>query len=298
MSYDIIYNKQGIRLRRTGEVIIMLLAGSNNCFEVGNGRRNGRRVRSWEAHRFFNRKGKLSEKPDIILKNLEKTLRKETRRHRKPFYDEKPPTAKEIIERYGWYAGIAVGGGACADTSWPKYQGVYVNAIKKALTIEELDARGVHLYFTPGWFYNQEGNVPPPAASLSADIRTEKEYFTLLKEWKAWQEISGKQFYLQFNPSDTDTVVRRLKGADGHKRPNSERTRVQQDHYFVLEYPNGYLFKYTRTGFRYTSFESSAKRFRTEKEAEKYRATLVQKRKHMAEQWKVKRVEGTVVFLK
>jgi hypothetical protein len=76
VSYDIIYGKQFVKLRKTGEVIPMLLSGSNNCYEIGVGGRNGRRTRDWSPFRYYNRKGKLSEKPSIILKSLEADLRK------------------------------------------------------------------------------------------------------------------------------------------------------------------------------------------------------------------------------
>lgn len=292
MSYDIIYNKQGIKLRRTGEVIIMLLSGPSNCFEVGRGGRNGRRTRDWHAHTYFNRKDKLSEKPEIILRNLERDLNRTIRRDRSS-YEENPPTPKQIKERYGYYIAISVGGGTCGDTSWPDFYGVYANAIKKALTIEQLNELGVNPYFsayTPG-----QPDLPEKPASVN--IATEKQYFEERKKWEAWKEAANHGFFIAFSPVDTDVVLKRLKGTNGN-RPARAKTRVEQDHFYVLESKEdrGYLVKYTARRFYYTIYERSAKHFRTEEEAEKYRKSLVDRRLYKAEVWKVKRVEGSMVF--
>lgn len=296
MSYDIIYGKQAVKLRKIGEVIIILLAGSNNCYEVGRGGRTGRRVRDWEAHRFYNRKGKISEKPEVILNNLDAELRRIIRRHK----GDREAKPADIRNRFGYYSSIVVGSGHCGGTSWDKYRGLYANAIKRALTIEELDQLGVNLRFHAG--FGSPNGYPD-----SIPLKVERDYFTEIKKWREWKdgdnstemiggmEFSKRSFYLSFIPSDTDTVLRRLRAAN-RKEPR-EKTRVEQDHYYVLTSGGCSLIKYTRRGYRFSYSQTGGKKFRTEKEAETYRKKIVAKKFHQADIWQVKRIENQYSFM-
>lgn len=298
MSYDIIYGKQFVKLRKTGEVIPMLLAGPSNCFEIGNGGRNGRRTRSWEGSRYYNRKGKTSEKPEAILKKLDAELRRRIREHLKyqkaNYLKEEWVNPAHIREHFGYYSSIVVGSGRCYDTSWNRWRNLFANGIKNAVTIEELDKLGVNLnihYYS----YNDDSPNGKPA---SVDIKTEQEYFIELKKWREWQANSGKMFYLSFHPSSTDTVLHRLRMLRYSKRkPPREKTRVEQDHFFVLTNRNGNLIKYTRQAYRYSYSQTGGKQFRTEDTAEKYRQQLVNKGRYQAETWKVKRIDHASSFL-
>lgn len=179
----------------------MFLAGSNNCYDVIQGGRNGRRSRDWQIMDYYNRKGKTSEKPDIILKKLDAEIRRYIKKHR----GEDGVKPSHIREHFGYYSALAVRGGRCLDTSWDEYRGQFSNGIRKALTIEELDARGINLYFL-SYSYGDSPDGKPPEAI----IKTERDYFTELKKWRAWQAISGKSFSLSFKPLSTDTVLYRL----------------------------------------------------------------------------------------
>ena len=284
MSYDIFYNKQFVQLRKTGEVIPMLLAGSNNCYEIGLGGRNGRRTRSWESDRYYNRKGKLSEKPDIILSKLDAELRKILRRHR----GDKEAKPADIRKHFGYYSSMVVGSGHCGGTSFDQYRGVYANGIRNSMTVEQLDQLGVNLVFHAG--YNSEDGYP-----ASVPLKTEREYFAELKKWREWQGQNGRYFYLTFNPSSTDRVLERLRAS--RRRTPREKTRVEQDHYFVLTDGYNNLVKYTSRGYRYSYSKSGGKQYRTEELAEKFRQMLVDKGRHQAESWKVERVDQACSFL-
>jgi len=287
VSYDIIYNKQFVKLRKTGEVIPMLLAGSNNCYEIGVGGRNGRRVRSWDSLRYYNRKGKLSEKPDIILDKLDAELRSMIRRHR----GDKEAKPADIRNRFGYYAAIVVGSGMCGDTSWEKYRSLFVNGIKKAMTIEQLDDLGINLYFGAFTGYKESSNGKPAAVNL----KTEQDYFTEIKKWREWQNGNGKSFYLSFSPHSTDRVLDRLRSAK-RKAPR-EKTKVEQDHYFTLTDGYNALTKYTSRGYRYSYSKTGGKKFRTENGAENYRKQLVIKGRYKADIWKVERIDSPYSFL-
>lgn len=287
MSYDIFYGKQFVKLQRTGEVIPVLLSGSSNCFECGQGGRDGRRTRSWDSFRYYNRKGKLSEKPDIILKNLDADLRKHIRENGKARDYSEAVKPAAVRDRWGYYIGIAIGGGHCADTSWSRYRGFFENGIKGALTIKELTARNITPHFEVYGDNSQPSSIP---------LLTEAGYFEELKKWKAWQESHpGHSFSLSFSPISTDEVLARLRKP---KAPPKPKSQVEQDHYFVLENGdhNG-LLKYTSRGFRYSYTAAGGRRYKTEQEAEKYLKELVEKGRYKSDGWKVKRIDSPHTFL-
>lgn len=292
MSYDIFYNKQFIRLRKTGEVIAVFLSGSSNCFDIGQNGRDGRRSRDWSSMTFYNRPGKLSEKPDVILKNVDAYLQKTIRNQKKwqKEYKEGKVNEKDIIDRYGYYASMAVGGGSCSDTSFSRWRAQFANGIKEAMTIEELIAKGIHPYFR---CYPYSAPDQP-----SSGILSEKQYFELVNSWKEWKAKTPNSYVgIGFSPSDTDRVLDLLRAGKPKPTP-AAKVQVQTDHFFVLENPLGYYIKSTPRGYRYSHQPNySAKKFMSEAEAEKCRAELVAKKRHQAETWKVKRVDAPANFL-
>jgi hypothetical protein len=287
LSYEIIYSKQFVKLRRTKEVIPMLLAGSNNCFDYPTYEHpKGRRARDWSNDRYYNRKGKISEKPEVIVKNLDAEL---NRRIRNRYHKEDKPA--DIRNHFGYYASLAIAGRGTRGTSWNLYRSQYVNGIKNALTIDELDKLGVNLYFHTITF----GDEPTDGIPKSVNLKTEQQYFIELKKWRTWQAGNGKSFWVSFHPLSIDRVLERLR-APKCRTPRA-KTTVDQDHYYVLT--DGYyaLLKYTRRGYRYSYSKSGGKRFMTEKVAETYRQQLVKNGRYKADIWKVERIEGKAAFL-
>ena len=291
VSYEIVYGKQFVKLRRTKEVIPMLLAGSNNCYDLPTyGHSRGRRVRSWSNAPWYNRKGKISEKPEIIIKNLDAEL---NRRIRNRYDKEDKPS--DIRKRFGYYASVAISGRGTRGTSWNAWRSQFTNGIKNALTIEELVKLGVHLYFQGSTWGDKPNNGIPETMSLE----TEAQYFAELKKWRAWKQDNGRRFWLDFRPYDTDIVLDRLRvpGREARRKARKEKTEVQQDHYFVLTDGYNGLRKYVRHGYRYSFNKKNGKRFRTEKDAEDYRQRLLKANRFKAEIWKVERVNLPATFL-
>lgn len=291
MSYEIIYGKQFVKLRKTSEVIPMFLAGSNNCYDIGLGGRNGRRARDWGNDRYYNCKGKLSEKPEVILKNVDAELNRRIRDRSFP-KEDKPA---DVRTRWGYFASIAISGRGTRGTSFNAYRSVYANGIRNALTIEQLNQLGVNPYLhTVTW-----GDQPTDGIPASVDLTTEAQYFEEIKKWRAWQNGNGKGFYLGFHPHHTDTVLDRLRrpGRETRRKARREKTRVEQDHYFVLTDGYNSLVKYTRNGYRYSFYKGAGKHFRTEKEAESYRQRLLKNGGYKADIWKVERVDSNATFL-
>lgn len=286
MSYDIFYGKQFIKLRKTGEVIPVLLSGSNNCFEVGQGGRTGRRSRSWDSFRYYNRKGKLSEKPDVLLDNIDADLRKHIREYSKPKEYQEKAKPSDIRNHWGYYVAVVVGSGYCSDTSFPQWRNFFATGIKNALTVEELVEKRVYPMFTA---YGNNGQPP------SIPLLTEHGYFEELKKWKAWQESHpDHHFSLCFTPYDTDAVLERLRKPKG---PPPLKEQVQQDHFFTLANDAGNaLIKYTSRGFRFSWHLNGGQRFRTEADAEKRRKELLDKGRYKADTWKTKRIDEACTF--
>ncbi len=292
MSYEIIYSKQFISLQSTGEVIPMILTGSNNCYEIAPGGGNGRRERNWTNMRYYNEGTNLSVKPEVLLANLDAELVRTTKSHMESQYADAGDTPENIKAHFGYYASLAVGGGHCADTSWERWRNVFVNGIKGAKTIEELDALGVHPYFS---HYSRDNDGAPGYPGL----HTEQEYFTELEKWLTWQATDGhnRSFSLSFIPMDTDAVLSRLRAAEPPKEP-IPKVRVLQDHFYTLENDSGFLARYTSRGFKFAYDSSgSVKQFRTEAETETYRQHLVEKKKHLAVSWRVKRIDRPATFM-
>jgi len=269
----------------------MLLMGSNNCYDIGLGGRTGRRARSWGNAPWHNRKGKISEKPEVILKSVDAELRKRIRdRH---FPDEDKPA--DVRNRFGYFASLAISGQGTRGTSFNAYRSQFSNGIKNALTIEELVKLGVHLYFHGSTWGDQPNDGMPQTLYLE----TEPQYFDELKKWRAWQNGNGRSFWLTFRPHDTDIVLDRLRapGRKTRREARKGKTRAEQDHYFVLTDGYNALLKYTRRGYRYSYSKSGGKRFMTKKVAETYRKQLVKNRRYKAEIWKVERINLPATFL-
>jgi len=294
LSYEIIYGKQFVKLRRTGEVIPMLLMGSNNCYDVPTyNHRNGRRARDWSNLRYHNRKGKLSEKPEVILKSVDAELNRRIRDR----YSPKEDKPADVRNRFGYFASLAISGRGTRGTSFKAYRSQFSNGIKNALTIEQLDQLGVNVYFHTLTRPDQSTDGIP----ASVDLKTEAEYFAELKKWRAWANGDGivKGFYMGLHPYDTDTVLERLRrpGRDARREARKEKITVTQDHYFVLTDGCNNLAKYTRRGYRYSYSKSGGRRHRTEKEAELYRQGLLKRKAYKADIWKVERINLPATFL-
>lgn len=286
MSYEIIYGKQFVRLRRTGEVIPMLLMGSNNCFDIGRNGGCGRRARSWSNLRYYNRKGKLSDKAEAILNKVDAELRQRIRDR----YSPKEDKPSDVRNHFGYFASVAISGRGTRGTSFNAYRSQFANGIKHALTIEELAALGIGLYFHGSAGKDDTGDGMPQ----SVDLKSEAEFFAEVKKWRAWQNGNGRSFWLSFHPHNDDEVLRRIRAPN--RKAAREKTQVEQDHFFVLTDGSSSLVKYTPRGYKYSGYKDGGKRFRTEKDAETYRKSLVKANRYKADIWKVERIEGHAFF--
>ena len=136
MSYEIIYDKQFIKVCEDG-YIPMVLAGSNNCTEWSPNSTRERRERSWFSWSPQNKTifslgdliANATESRDSLVKNYDD-------------YDDKS---------FGSYSGIAING---SYGTFGSYLSMFKTGCKKALTIEQLKKYSVNVTLTTGHRYN------------------------------------------------------------------------------------------------------------------------------------------------
>jgi hypothetical protein len=143
MSSEIIYNRQFIKVDNES-VIPFLEMGSSNCYEAsGKGRK---RARSWgNSYTFTN--GIIVKNIDLLdaIDKFEEQTKLNcignTKRYGEGWgYD---------ANKFGYHVGVSFYGKTTSSTSFSAFRAYYSNAIKKALTIEELwELGGIRITLT------------------------------------------------------------------------------------------------------------------------------------------------------
>jgi hypothetical protein len=308
MSYDILYDKQFVKLP-DGNFIPMILAGSNNVIEARyNGRGVGRRARDWFSHDYVlkNSKSRYFGTEKLIMKNVQDCIDNCVERNAnvKKDYETKIYTEEEVKNSFGYFESLAIGNQSTGKATAKKYYNFYKNGIKNALTIEELHKLGIHVKFTVYKGYNREFSIPIPEWS-DYNIISNTQFFATLQKAEKYRKYckvtkDGKDdgtvyITLTFNGPDT-FVSDRLKPARRRKkREIVDYKRITVDSYFTLSNKKGYLYRYTRNGYKY-SWSSPQKQWQTQEEAEKYRLSLVKKKRYEAASWKVEEIKNSFTF--
>jgi len=298
MSYDIIYDKQFVRLNN-GEIIPFILIGSSNCYEITY--KGQRRERSWQVLTYYyTDKGKISIKPNEFINNIENYINSIAER-----YKEDAGNKEEVLKRLGYYTGIAIYGGHPIDTNYKKFIGFFKNGIKKSLTIKELAEIGV--YIKTSYYISYQAEQEKIDKNIKNTLpenkicQTEEDLYKAIEEYEKWknqypQYIEYVFFYLTFQ-GYWENVLGRLKNYRRENKNKREKKTIMQDYYFIL-YSNQYgaLVKYTKKGFRY-SYGYNGKKFRTFKEAERYLKKIKEKQYYKADIWEIKRIDKPITFL-
>lgn len=305
MSYTILYAKQFVKLSN-GNIIPMMLAGSNNCYTTS---RSGKEIRSrdWQVMTYHT-EGKFDSPAAALLANVEKEIQSlKNKCGRDEWYIKEGYTPEQIEKNFGWYSSLAIGSAGTGATSADKYRSFFRSGVKNAVSIETLAKIGVTLRVYSYKWHTDSYTVPPPSQEY---IRTEEEYYAVIAAWQQWRQTArtvneaGNQsedipsVYLVLSPNDHEAVLDLLERLKVKKEKKPQQN-VTVNGFYVLRNSSGFLVKYVRRGFRYAySMCSSVKAFQTEAEAEKFRAKLVREGKHMADTWKVVPMEGQRTFRK
>ena len=273
MSYEIIYNKQFVKLNET-EFIPIVLIGSNNCYDIlPNGRQ--RRERNW-----YGLKNVLNGKCYGTLESMVAKCENEREGYIK---DNEQQIAKygESYGRYtdnsyGYYASLAIGG-STRKTTFGKYKGIFTDGVKKAMTVEELRDNGITIEVTSGYTddkelkeHNKERRNHYPITSL--------ELKNKIDEYEEYYKGTPIGFFVTIN-SDPERVLRMQQIRNRLSKQTKVKTpkEVKEEFVFKME-GGGYFVKGTRNGLNYTyDLSYLSKRVYNEKTANRVCKTLNEK---------------------
>jgi len=294
MSYTILYDKQFVRLSN-GQIIPMVLAGSNNCYEITrNGQRRERNWTIWYVSPNF------SINPDDLLQKVQSEISNVINKYKNEWAENGEPNPSE---HFGYYIGVSFYGKHPYDLSAKQYFNFFRNGINKALTIDELDKINVHLEIYPYVRYVHDeklGNQIREVLLPSEVIYSEDKYWKVIDKWNEWfKQFPEYEKYVTLNITYMgywENILNRIKHFRRTIQSKREKQKVEQTYYYVLESSTGYLVRYIRNGYKYTMRPSLAKAFRTEQEANRYLKQIKQKNYFKADSWQVKRIDSQKVF--
>jgi hypothetical protein len=266
MSYDIIYNRQFIKVDEQ-QVIPFLEMGSNNCYEAtGTGRK---RARDW-GNSFGLTNGKMIVKGEDLLKEIDK-LEEETKERCIQNTQQYGEGWEYNPKRFGYHTGVAFYGRHTSSTSFNSFKSYYKNGINEAMTIEELLENDIRITINVYRWLDEDITskgleIKPPVTFTSTQhmMDTIKEY----------EEYYGNKatLYLRCNGG---WLIERMKKriTQSKKTQKKEKKPIEVNDFFVLkckEFSAHYLVKNTRSGYRYSGFIYNSKKFIDEKSAQKF----------------------------
>lgn len=268
MSYEIIYDKQFVKLERQDQETVfipMIYAGSNNCYDVtcdSLGRQRERRERSWFSFDWVCGGAKFDTKEAMLQRQLdfrnEKTIQDEASIELHGKYSDK---------NFGYWSSLAIGG-STHKTTFGRYQGIVKTGCKYALTIEELAAEGIFLSISTGSsYYSKEKFEKAGIQEFSLTPKTTEEFFSMLDEFLAKTKPHGIPCYLSLNANE-----RVMKWLRKKTRPQRKKTRqlVEVEQWWSIKIEElGTFVKFTRSGVRYSRLNDGGLQFADKAKAEK-----------------------------
>lgn len=266
MSYDIIYNRQFIKVDEQ-QVIPFLEMGSNNCYEAtGTGRK---RARDW-GNSFGFTNGKMIVSNEKLLKEIDK-LEEDTKKSCVEYTKQHGEGWEYNPKRFGYHIGLSFYGKHTSGVSFNSFKSYYNNGIKEALTIEELyenDIRiTIHVY---RWLDEQ---ITSKGLEIKPDVTfTSTQH--MIETIKEYEEYYGNKatLYLRCNYGlNIERMKKRI--AQSKRKQRKEKKPIDVNEYFVLKNSDSnYFVRNTSRGYKYSWYlTTSTKKFMTEKEAQKFK---------------------------
>jgi hypothetical protein len=253
MSYEIIYDKQFIKVSED-KFVPMILIGSNNCYDY-----NNKRARNWHA---YNINGSVvltldemleytnSVRQDIINRNNEKEKDKWFEE-----YDDKS---------FGYWSSIAING-STRNTTYGQFEGIFKIGCKKSLTIEQLMEENVNI-IVKNTYYNEKMKQKFGIEPFSKSVTSEQELIDAINECNKLFKSTPIQATVEFDYMPEDKP-KRLRNKYFSK-VKKEKLRVELDKYYTILVEGRYLSKHTSRGYMY-SFYSPQLKYATKNEAKK-----------------------------
>lgn len=260
MSYEIIYDKQFIKLSND-RFIPIVLGGSNNCTELSPKGRE-RRARSWDnlnvgesrmstLEQMITHANELRER--LIVSNGERTDKTEDF----DYYND---------NRFGWYCGLQIGSSSYSNTSFQMYKNLFIYGCQNALTVEELAENwiNVRVFSSPYSKNNLDAKGIQPFSEYFK-TSSELETFIIEKEQLFKDNDIKANFYVTYSMGETALYWLRKKKRQANFVSKEPKGEIEITEAYVIQLENkSYFHKRTKNGFKYSSY--SPKFWNTEKE--------------------------------
>ncbi len=258
MSYDIFYRHQFIKLP-DNTFLPYMEVGSSNCtqfYQDRNGRTREKRERSWWVLRRDPKKLNLTS--EELLAEADKYIQGRIEYAAQCTHDT-TPDANKVRQNFGYWASLAISGASTRGTTASMYRNLYVNGIKHAKTVEELETVIVSLntYQVKAAEAKGKGLMPQLVCKTGEQLQKAIAQFT---------ELYGIDFDVDVPGWAVENAIR---SRPKKRKLMKERKRV--DHFFAIRMSNGgYLARKTKWGFAYSPYPDGGKKFLTDKAAAAY----------------------------
>lgn len=294
MSYEIIYDKQFIKVNHKGvdKYIPFIFSGSNNCYEIGRGGRNGRRARSWfvfswlcgDFSRYFTTAENMLAHADNELKEKVKKEQDYAKNN-----NEAIPTEEEIKKSWGYYTSLSFYGRSTRGSDFNVYKALIKTGIKQAVTIEQLKEHGIHLSVSVYCYDKQKDFIDKGIEyKEEATVSSDEELYKTLDEFINYYRPHGYTVYLHIGSEwQMERMIKKLRKREKHPIQLKE---VDHLYAIYMKEVEGYFIKRTRRAIQYTTwgFSTRAKHFETEKQANTYHKAMRDNHR-----FEVRKVEGS-----
>lgn len=216
MSYEIIYNKQFIKLS-DGNFIPLIYAGSSNCYEYSSNGRE-RRERSWFSYNFI---------CDGDFKATEVQMLSKMDEYRNSLIDRYTEDDKYCDSMFGYYSSLAIDRHT-TKTSFKKWQNIVKFGVKRALTLKQLIEEGVVIKI--GKY--EEGFWRGKVVTCEEDMDTVNDGFNIMVEMSEWRHkyLMKKHFPIKTKKNEY----------------------IESNCYYTIKSDLGYLLRLTKYGYKYS----------------------------------------------
>ncbi len=243
MSYEIVYDKQFIKVNNKGTemVIPMVLAGSNNCYEY-----DGRRERSWFP--FTLNVGLLGKVEDYVAywENVRKeTIERNNAQKGDSYYTEYSDNS------FGYFTSISLSGKRCSTTSVGNTVGIFTNGAKKSLTIEQLAYEGVRIAVKSGYYPNDK-QIELGITPFLRIVDNDEELLNAIAECKKQFEGTNISTTIDFIGMG-ETKPKRLRDKYFKTQSKVKVPKIVNETFKIRLVGYGYFLKETRSGLKYNS---------------------------------------------
>ena len=291
MSYDLLYNKQFIKVDDK-RVIPFVLIGSNNVYEAGS---NNKRVRGW-SNTYAHSEGKrLIVENDTILANIDKYREQTMKRCAESVKEYKDDRWAYDDKRWGYHTSVAMYGKHTTTTSFGAYKSFFKNGIKEAMTVEELRNVGVTLSLRVSTYHDKaEFETLNLSVLPTVYFKTTQELIDKIGEYEAYYaDAKSASLYISENGMDWFLDKKQRNKRNDIITKRAEKKQVTVNEYYVLKHiENGTCFvKNIRYGYKYSYHAISGKGFYSEAKAEAFH-----KRMRNKDLFAVTKIEGTRSF--